>query len=225
MAAEFISKFISKLYSHSWRVKCIPTDSRDMNCIALAQQGLVSCSFSVPGLAGHFLPWNFPMEAQLMPAMDIFSFKRQAPVLKGAGLTLPALCLEPTHTPRPWLSWPAEAGSGCDCVELDSSRLLMGGSPLKTSLRLYPSHFAVIKCRKQGSSWSRLLNLDCIKPLFKNVGFLVHIIFWISWHPWGRKALSHGRVLQPPSSPPAEAGREDHYYQITPKLGFKLRTV
>lgn len=85
---------------------------------------------SVPGLVGHFLPWNLPMETQLMPAMNISSFKRQTPVLKGAGLIPPALCSEPTHTPRPWLSWPVEAGSGCDCVELDSSRLLMGGTPL-----------------------------------------------------------------------------------------------
>lgn len=144
-----------------------------------------------------------------MPAMDIFSFKRQTPVLKGAGLTPPAPCSEPSHAPRPWLSWPAEAGSGCDCVELDSSRLLMGGSPLNTSLRLHPSCFAVIECRKQGSSWSDLLNLDCIKPSFKNVGFLVHIIFWISWHPRGRETISHGIVLQPPSSPPAEALTEE----------------
>lgn len=153
--------------------------------------------------------------------MDIPSVKRQTPALKGAGLTPPALCSEPTRTPCLWLSWLAEAGSGCGCVDLDSRRLLMGGTPLRHLSGSTPHTLQSSRIGNREVHGSDLLNLDCKKTLFKNLGFLVHIIFWISWHPWGRKLSPHA-VLQPSPSPPAEAWREDPYYLMTSKTGLQI---
>lgn len=49
---------------------------------------------------------------------------------------------------------------------------------------------------------------------------LPHILDFMT--PMRQKTLSHGTIVQPSPSPPAEACREDHYYLMTSKTGLQI---
>ena len=129
----------------------MPTDSSATNCIALTHQCFISWSFFSVWADLALSPMKLPKRKLSECQLWLLSFLGgRYPFLKGLDghhqlhvQSSPTQCVHCSAG-----QWTA-GSAGHDCVELDSSRLLMGESPLNTSLRLHPSCFDVIKCMKQ----------------------------------------------------------------------------